>query len=550
MVANKVSKKKSLIILVIVFSSFICVGQNKKSVEDRLQINDSIYKTATETKNDSLLNISLKSYIKSYYRKQDWDLFHKYLKEHLSLTARIGDTTSYARSIEYKAGYFKKKNTIDSAYYYYSQSLKLYKATQDSLNIGFTLLNLGILQKNLRDYSASIHNLKQSLMYMKGRASQRRTSSSYNTIASNYTNMKLYDSALVNHNKAKELRETINNPAYLVQSLNNIGKVYKVKGDYATALDYFNKALGYNDVLIKYPNTKATLIDNQAHSLFLINKNNTIVEKNLLKALAIRESLDDSYGKAISYIHLAEFYKFHNDHKKATNYAKQALALTEYLDNHKNRLEVLEFQILLYEGEEKERVLNYYSSTRDSLEFADKIELQNLYGIEQNIKGKELLISKQKQVINKQKFNLKKVYIVSLILFMLFLLFIYKKRREKHQYEDELDKRKLQFHAMKGHHYEDLSEDHLDEFYHTLKIKYKLSNQNLEFWNVFIKDLSQKEQAEILSITKNTLVKRRKSLKQKIAKKRSIVGYFTSKIAKRIYQDEEELFKNTYSKKQ
>ena len=103
---------------------------------------------------------------------------------------------------------------------------------------------------------------------------------------------------------------------------------------------------------------------------------------------------------------------------------------------------------------------------------------------------------------------------------------------------------------MKGHHYEDLSEDHLDEFYHTLKIKYKLSNQNLEFWNVFIKDLSQKEQAEILSITKNTLVKRRKSLKQKIAKKRSIVGYFTSKIAKRIYQDEEELFKNTYSKKQ
>ena len=161
MVANKVSKKKSLIILVIVFSSFICVGQNKKSVEDRLQINDS------------LLNISLKSYIKSYYRKQDWELFHKYLKEHLSLTARIGDTTSYARSIEYKAGYFKKKNTIDSAYYYYSQSLKLYKATQDSLNIGFTLLNLGILQKNLRDYSASIHNLKQSLMYMKGRASQR-----------------------------------------------------------------------------------------------------------------------------------------------------------------------------------------------------------------------------------------------------------------------------------------------------------------------------------------------------------------------------------------
>jgi tetratricopeptide (TPR) repeat protein len=529
--------------------------QNVPISTDKNNINtinniDSLYNLAKQTKNDSLLNSTLKSQIKINSRKKNWDLFHKYRKEHLLVTARIGDTTSFARTLEYTGEYYRKTNKIDSAYYYYTQSLELYKATQDSLNIGFGLLNLAIIEKNLRDYSVSIYNLKQSLLYMKGKAKPRRISSSYNSIGNNYINMKMYDSALVYLNKSLEIRKNLNNSAYFIQSLNNIGSVYKNKGNYKKALEYFNKALDYNEVLVKYPKTKATLIDNRTHSLFLIDKSNKTIKQNLLDALAIRNNVDDSYGKAVSYIHLAEFYKFHLNYSKAKDYLKKALKVTENINHHKSRLNVLELQILLSEGKEKEKVLNYYSHIRDSLDFADKLKLSNLYAIKKKAEDKDIVISSLNQSIKHQWINLKTIVGLLIILLIVFSLFIYKKRKERKLFKRELDKRKLQVHAMKGHHSQNLSEEYIKGFHHTLKIKYKLSKVNIEFWEIHIKNLSQKEQLELLGIKKDTLNKRRFSLKQKIEKKREIkYPNFTSKIALRIYRDEELLFENVNLKK-
>mgnify|MGYP000492385528 CR=1 FL=1 len=137
-----------------------------------------------------------------------------------------------------------------------------------------------------------------------------------------------------------------------------------------------------------------------------------------------------------------------------------------------------------------------------------------------------------------------------IILLLGFLFFIYKKRREKKLLKTELDKKTLQVFAMKDHHSEDLNEEYIEDFHHTLKIKYKLSKENIEFWKIYIKNLSQKEQLEFLKIKKDALDKRRFSLKQKLEQKRGVkYPRFTSKVALRIYKNEVMLFKNTYSKR-
>lgn len=510
---------------------------------------DSLYNLAKQTKNDSLLNISLKSLIKKTYRKKNWKLFHKYRKEHLLLSARIGDTTSFARTLEYTAGYFKKVHKIDSAYYYYTQSLELHKATKDSLNIGFGLLNLAIIERSLRDYSLSIYNLKQSLLYMKGKAKPRRIASSYNSIGNNYTNMKVYDSAVIYLNKSLNLRKNLKNPAYYIQSLNNLGSVYKYKRDYQRAVRYYTEALSYNEILSKYPKTKAILIDNRAHSLFLINKNDKTVKKQFLRSLTIRDSINDIYGKAVSYIHLAEFYKYYNKFSKAKKYLNKAYTITKNINDYKNRLEVLKLQILLNKGEEKEKALQYYNHIRDSLDFTDKMKLTKLYALKEKAAKKDVVISTLQKFINKQGSNIKTIIGLLIILLLGFLFFIYKKRREKKLLKTELDKKTLQVYAMKDHHSEDLNEEYIEDFHHTLKIKYKLSKENIEFWKIYIKNLSQKEQLEFLKIKKDALDKRRFSLKQKLEQKRGVkYPRFTSKVALRIYKNEVMLFKNTYSK--
>ncbi|WP_026776312.1 tetratricopeptide repeat protein [Polaribacter sp. Hel_I_88] len=504
----------TLLTQLILLISFVGCQNSKTSNKELIKIPndvDSLYILAKETKNDSLLNLALKSYIKTYYRKQDWKPFHEYLKEHLSLTSRIGDTTSYARTLEYKAGYFNKQNEIDSAYYYYAQSLKLYKATQDSLNIGFGLLNIAIIQKNFRDYPRSIHNLKQSLLFMEGKASARRISSSYNTLGINFNYMNAYDSALVYHKKSKELRETIKNQAYLIQSLNNIGKVYEDKGNYTIALDYYERALSYDSIIIEYPKTRATLIDNRAHSLFLLDKNKNSIEEDFLAALAIRDSLDDAYGKTVSYIHLAKFYGFQNNSRKAKYYTRQAEAIAKNINDHQNHLETLELQILLFDGEDKQRALNYYKHIRDSLDFGDKTKLESLYDVEEKVSTSKSIIDTQKKeiiLLKESKWWIMLFVLFIIVLFATIVNYINNKKRKK---EKELDRIKESALQMV---YRGKVEPQAEEFHNYLEETFNLNKNPALFQFLILRGAgkSEREIADISDVSIGAIEKRRNRL--------------------------------------
>lgn len=483
-----------------------CSHSSKNQLENIPQNNDSLYIYAKKVNNDSLLNKSLKSYIKSTYRKRNWKTFLNYCDEHLLLAAAIGDTTSYARTLEYKGAYFKIQNKIDSAYYYYSQSLRLYEQTNDSLNIGFGLLNLAIIQKNLRNYPISIQNLRKSLRYMEGKASPRRISSSYNTIAINYNNMNRFDSALVYHEKSIRLRESIKNQAYLVQSLNNIGKVYERKGDHKQALQYYNRALTYDAILKKYPRTKATIVDNKAHTLFLLDNKGYDVEADFLNALEIREKENDAYGKTVSYIHLAKFYQKMGKGSQANDFIKKARSLASEIKDHEDLLRVLELQIVLYDGEEKVKALATYRKIRDSLDFSDKEELERLFAVAEKVTQQKMIIENNEEALSDSNKVLWWLGSSLTGVLLLIILILWTKKRNDRRMSKNLSRVEQELQAKKEEE-EKLTVliDSSKNFEIFFKKRYDLDDKGMKLVHLIVEGKTQAEQADAFNISENTL---------------------------------------------
>ncbi|CAL2093152.1 protein of unknown function [Tenacibaculum sp. 190524A02b] len=496
-------------------------GQNNDN--NKIQYhNDSLYTSALKKKNDSLLNKILASYVKGYYTKKDSSSFYKCAKEHIKLATKLQDTSSLTSTIKKIATFYRRNNKIDSAYCYYLKNLKLYTAINDSLNISFTLTNLGIIQKNLRDYPNSIHKLKKAFRYIKNKNKPRATASVFDALANNYQLLKEYDSALVYHHKAIEIRKTLKNSIYYVKSLNNIGLTYKKQHRYSEAVNYFNKGLKNPKVITINPSLYAKLLDNKTHALFLQNRDNKELEINFIKALSIRDSINDAYGKVMSYMHLAELYKHTKDKEKATYYIHYADTLAKTIHNHQDRINILEQQVLLFEGEAKEKAMANYTSIRNSLDFADKKRLSKFYDIEEEIDKANLTISKEREG-NKNKHNT----IITLFFLIIILSAIYfvslKKKRKK-----ELGLLKV-IESIKDVQNEvfcssdfSLNEENKKQFQELLKKKLDVKDIHIEFWEYQSQGLLETEIVKKLAEEKMTIVTidavkgRRKKLYKKL----------------------------------
>jgi len=127
-------------------------------------------------------------------------------------------------------------------------------------------------------------------------------------------------------------------------SLNSIGSVYRNKGDYEKALDYYNRSLAINE----------EIGDKYGMGYNLNNIGNVHIYKGDLdkalnyyeKALAIREEIGDKYGMGISLISIGTVYAEKGDYESAEEYLKKSLVILREIGLGDN--ELLASTIYLY----------------------------------------------------------------------------------------------------------------------------------------------------------------------------------------------------------
>ncbi|MDO5969315.1 tetratricopeptide repeat protein [Flavivirga aquimarina] len=494
--------------------TLISFGQTKKVTTDLLLENDSLYRIDINSNKDSLKNISLQKYIKLYYKKRDWEAFNKVRIEHLKFTYKIKDTLSRAKTLEYVAAYFRKNHIIDSTYYYYTKSFQEYDQLKDSLNAGLMLLNLAIIQKNSRDYSGSEYKCRKALKYLNNRANPRRIASVYSNLGVIYNNLGYFDKSLKHHLKALEIRRQKNqNSIYIIHSLNNIGDIHITEGKYEKAIQYFNQALYFDSLINKYPKVKATLLDNHAYARFKKGEDDNILS-SFNDAIDIRKQINDKYGMVNNYVHISEYYIKNNNKQNAIAYALKGMKTARQIQHNQGYLKCLELLGNLYDNEKSKTIFNEYTSIRDSLEIADKKRRDSFSSIELMVDEKNILISKQNRNAKTRRRIINILISLSGILLVIVLYFRITKRRQKTLLNKAYEDLKKTKQVLSNKVLDTTREvkEHLDEFHHTLKEKYNLTDVLLEFWILRANRKTKEEMAELLYISINSVIDRRKRL--------------------------------------
>src|SRR5699024_2362933 len=120
--------------------------------------NDSLhdaYKAAKRVDNDTLKNELFLDISYEAFQKEDSLLFLDSNERARKLSVSLKDSLGMTKTYWFLGKYYYNHDIEDSAYYYSNKAQKLYEDLGDQLNSGRMLLNMAIMQKNMKDYTGS-----------------------------------------------------------------------------------------------------------------------------------------------------------------------------------------------------------------------------------------------------------------------------------------------------------------------------------------------------------------------------------------------------------
>tara|TARA_R110002051_G_scaffold88673_2_gene156250 strand:+ start:65642 stop:67036 length:1395 start_codon:yes stop_codon:yes gene_type:complete len=277
-----------------------------------------------------------------YYALRDYENLKITAQELQKHALSINDTIGLAKSY-YNLGrfYYHAGLQLDSAYKNYYKAEKLYSGYGARLDAGKSLLSMGIVQKNVKDYQGAEESSIKAIALFDTETDKRFVASAYTNLGIVAKDTEQYDRAIDYHQKALGYRRQLNDARLLeVSSLSNLGVVYMNKGDYPSAIRFYEEGLAYDSLALKSRRTYARLLDNLAYAKFKLGDTNDLPEL-FLSPLRIREDIKDRLGMVTNYIHLSEYFKAKHEIDSARTYAESAYEVASELKYNRGILESL-----------------------------------------------------------------------------------------------------------------------------------------------------------------------------------------------------------------
>lgn len=279
----------------------------------------------------------------AFYRLNDSVNFRSFNRKARLLSVELQDSISLANNYWDLGNFYSRRGVKDSAYWSFSSAQKIFHAIDSSFYSARMLLNMAIMQSDVRDYAGSEIATMEAIKIFKPLNEYRQLYRAYNNLAVNFNNMDNYEKSLFYHRKALEYQMKIETDnTFKETTLNNIGVCYAEQEKYEQAIENYNKALTNKELKVLNPNIFAKLIDNRAHSRFRMN-DTVNVQSSFYEALKIRDSLGDLLGQSINKLHLAEFYLYKGDTLKAIDFSNSAKKLAQKSNNNREILSSLLF---------------------------------------------------------------------------------------------------------------------------------------------------------------------------------------------------------------
>ncbi|WKK66338.1 adenylate/guanylate cyclase domain-containing protein [Lutimonas zeaxanthinifaciens] len=212
---------------------------------------------------------------------------------------------------------------------YWTQSLENYEIIRDSIGISNILSNLGILYFSQGSNARAIDYLLRSLRIAEQSEHPLRISTAMLNIAMVYgDNPQDWDKALNYYEQALPYLKIINDPANSKAYYFGVGEIEYAKGNYQTALDYFEEGLNITENTIYY-SQNLLLLGKTKFKLGELEESLSLLQESYSNA----DKDDNLLVKVKCLIELGIVYQ-NNDFEKAINVYREAeeLAISQKLN--------------------------------------------------------------------------------------------------------------------------------------------------------------------------------------------------------------------------
>lgn len=296
------------------------------------------YKLIRKIKEDSLKTPYYLDLVHAYYKLPDTSNFLELNRELLKLAKKTKDSAVVAKCY-WRLGNYNSdfNNRNDSAFYYYNKAQDLYQSIGNEINAARLLINMAIIQTNIKDYTGSEITTTRAIALLKPIKAYRELYGSYNNLGIIFNELGEYERAIFYHQKALEYLEMARLPTLVAASKNNIGVVYNNKGDYNQAIENFESGLDHDSLYYHDTQLYAMLLDNLAYAKFKLN-DTAGLPGAFYDALKIRDSIEHYNGITINKLHLSEYFLSKKDTLKALMFIDEALTLSKRINNNRDYL--------------------------------------------------------------------------------------------------------------------------------------------------------------------------------------------------------------------
>ncbi|MCC7506008.1 MAG: tetratricopeptide repeat protein, partial [Saprospiraceae bacterium] len=358
-----------------------------------------------------------------------------------------------AQAYDNIGGVYSETSDYDSALEYYEKALAIDRATNNKIGMAMRIANIAIVYNRTADYLKALEYYQQALKLNEELGNQRSYANTLTNIGTVYVQLEDYQKAGQYFRDALDLAESQGNQTLIAQNLMNLGNnhfmleeigqseayyrralriyedaayepgimdayaklanIYGTNLDYATALDYFNRAL-----------SRAETLDNKgimADCLCSIGDIISVAPDSLLIRNNIRP--EDRYAEAIRLEEkglkiltesqilsrvlwcqnaLSRTYEKAGDYVKAYEAFKQYFAIKDSLVGEETRKKFMR-KAVEYEFEKKEALLRYEQQLT-----AEQLEKQKLFTRQQqqllDLKEQALLLSNQEKDLHRLEY--------------------------------------------------------------------------------------------------------------------------------------------------
>ncbi|MCS6820246.1 MAG: tetratricopeptide repeat protein [Microscillaceae bacterium] len=370
-----------------------------------MEIYYKVLKIHEEIDNQSGVAAIMNNIANIYYYEKKYTEALEYYHKGVRIREKLGDKASVANGLNNMGIVYQMIGNFTAALDCHKQSLKIFEELADKQSISGCLANIGIIYQRQGNHEQALYYLKQSLQIREEIGDRRGKVNSLNELAHLMQEQGKYDQSIEYALQGLQIAREIKAGLLVNQISQTLYKTYKLKGDYAKALEYHELYKQTNDSIFNLEKSKAIAnlearaeLEKKAKEIEILNKTKELLEKD------------------------NQLQKIENERQRNARLALEKQAEAE-------RLLALAQQ---------ERNAHKQDSLRTLAE-KKQLEAERLKAIEQELKAeskaRQLEVMKEKEAKElQQKIN----YLILIALFSILILtyFIYQsKQKEKHAKE-------------------------------------------------------------------------------------------------------------------